>query len=320
MKINSFLSDLLSRSVVLASILILLLLFFYWQRIALITQKKETPIFSEQNLEQINKTGTLNPTRQFDQDAMRTAIFEAEKNTLEKEQQYLGAIVPHHLLAAHLIADAFRQLSLQQPQTIILIAPNHDEAGNSPIITAKNFWQTSLGILETDQTMISKLLVEPNIMLNEEVMFLEAGISDLVPFIQYYFPKTQLVPILVSNRMGNDHVARLIDLLSPYINEKTILIGSVDFSHYLPSTEAQKRDQETRSAIMEKNYEKIMKFGNDHLDSPPALLTVLQIAEQKGAKKEIRENTNSGNITGNYVEPGTSYFEILFPLPLENQQ
>ena len=102
--------------------------------------------------------------------------------------------------------------------------------------------------------------------------------------------------------------------LADYLrDEKTVIVASVDFSHYLPKEEAIKKDKESLEAIKNFNYERIYSFGNDNLDSPPSIATLLSTMEKSGFTNiEVLGNSNSVEILGAESPQTTSYFNIAF--------
>jgi len=69
--------------------------------------------------------------------------FKFNKKELDlSNKNVVAGIIPHHLLAADLLAEFFYNLQVKNYETIILIGHNHFNSGNSDIITSNYNWQT----------------------------------------------------------------------------------------------------------------------------------------------------------------------------------
>src|SRR3989344_2342084 len=71
--------------------------------------------------------------------------------------QIFGGIIPHHLLAAPLIAGFFEGMANQKVTTVILLSPNHHGVGKYNIASSKGVWTTIFGDLETDTSKVIQL-------------------------------------------------------------------------------------------------------------------------------------------------------------------
>ncbi len=246
--------------------------------------------------------------------AARQAIYKSENSNAEAPSGSIaGGIVPHHLLAGKMIAEFFQYMSGSSPDTIIVLAPNHRKIGLSGIHTSTLSWGTAFGTLESDQEIarliINKMKAAENISLMEE----EHSISSLVPYIKYYMPDSKIVPVLLhGNYQASDKLAELLaDMLSK--NTRITIVASVDFSHYLDSETADKMDMETLAAIKTGDIEKISKMSNDNLDSPPSIITLINIMNEIDAKlSKVLDHGNSSDITGTGANYTTSYYSIIY--------
>ncbi len=231
-----------------------------------------------------------------------------------------GGVVPHHLLAANMIADFFQMLSNEPPETIVVIAPNHRRIGLKGLHTSLLDWRTPFGMLEADRKLATGLIDELGSSENDSLMELEHSISGLVPYIKYYLPDTKIVPILLhgnysaadSKKLGEHLAAAMQD------NPEIMVIASIDFSHYLDTYTADRMDEITLKAIESRNTEAIIRMGNDNIDSPPSILSLLAAMDEIGASGPlVTGHSNSYAIAGGGADYTTSYFTMLFRQPLE---
>lgn len=190
----------------------------------------------------------------------------------------IGGVVPHHLFVRDIISDFFAHFRREGIDNVIVIGPNHLEIGDETITFNPSF---------DDQT-----------------------ISALTPFLHNTFPHVHIVPVLLKRELTLADCQALARQISQ-IPGNNLVLASIDFSHYLTSSEAQVRDQETLSRLNERDYAGILQLGSDYLDSNAALVTAMMYFENKGlGKVQILHHTNSG-LRGNPYAPTTSYFALI---------
>lgn len=226
------------------------------------------------------------------------------------EGKMFGAIVPHHMVGGKFIADVFFQA--HEVDTVIVIGPNHYEKGNSAIITSDSDWVTAKGRVGLDEDFVSRLVSEKIALAQNEIIGNDHSVGNIIPFIAYYLPNAKVVPIILKRNVPSGELEKLLQTIAAEQKKKNILlIGSVDFSHYLPERESEKMDAQTIKAIEDRNYDLMMSFHNGNLDSPSTIGVVLRAMDAFGAKMFWR-NSNSFKILRNDLNNVTSYFELVF--------
>lgn len=257
------------------------------------------------------KNPDIDIMEKFESENFIRAIDEKGDVFARCEGKMLGAIVPHHMIGGKFIADVFSQAS--NIDTVVLIGPNHYEKGNSSIITANSDWETAKGTVQADGDFISGLISKNIALAQNEIIGDDHSIGNILPFIAYYLPKTKVVPIILKRNVSEDEFKNLLQYLADQKKTKKMLIvGSVDFSHYLSEQESEKKDAETIKAIEDKNYSLIGSFHNDNLDSPPTVNAMLKVMDMFGSNKMLWRNSNSFKVMGGDINNTTSYFELVF--------
>lgn len=242
-------------------------------------------------------------------------ILASESNNPTPIQgRIISAVIPHHLLAGRIITNVMKLLAIQKPNLVIVVGPNHPNSGNR-IITGYDHWQTPEGIMNTDVSVVQFLLEKHLAVADEKVLSKEHSVGALVPLLHHYLPEAKVVPIILHHDVSLQEVDVLVNALGPFLDENTVLISSVDFSHYLTRSEAQAKDRETIAHMRNFNYVTLFRLGNDYLDSPASLSAAFLLAEKHGLKEfNLLDNTNSGIILQNDFTETTSYFTLVFNL------
>src|SRR3989344_283648 len=239
----------------------------------------------------------------------------AKINTGAKsDKEIKGGIVPHHLLAAEMISEFYSYLKNQKIETVIILGPNHKEAGDFPALSSAFDWNTLSGRVLVNEAIVNNLARQNLIRINEDVLENEHSVALHPPFIKHFLPKAKIVPIIISGKMKIEDAKKLSAALAKYARKKGIaIIASVDFSHYLPETIAAEKDKESFEAIKNFDFEKIYNFTNDNLDSPQSIIILLSALKQAGANNpNLIKNLNSEQIFKSGSRQTTSYFTIYF--------
>lgn len=244
-------------------------------------------------------------------EVFRDGVRKAEST--EPRGDVRSIIVPHHLLASDIIADIIKRASGRNVKTIAIIGPNHENVGTNKIATVKARWQTPLGYVESDQEMVDKFVTEFDLKSDIEVFHREHSIGAMTAFIKYYFPETKILPIVFDSYADKEEAERVREWLSENLDEDSLLVTSVDFSHYLTKDEADLRDVETRDLIEKRDINAILKLSNtENVDSPVSLAISLLYADKNGLETEILHNANSFDFSLIKPVETTSYFGIIF--------
>lgn len=219
-----------------------------------------------------------------------TAYKFVHKKTDLQGQNVIGGIIPHHLLAADLIAEFFSNFT-DNYDTVILIGPNHFSAGQAKIISSAYDWQTPFGVLQCDQNVLNELLQFKEIEIEEEIFQREHSISSEVAFIKKTFPRAKFVPLVLRANVDEKTDTELALCLTNITKKRKVLVlNSVDFSHYKDSETAQANDKISIQAIEDFDFQKIYDLD---IDSPASVYTLLKFGELNNAKFTLLHNSNS---------------------------
>lgn len=247
------------------------------------------------------------------------AIFEralaAESVTnLPAEAGITGITVPHHLLAADLIARGFRVAAGGKYDRLVVFHPDHFQKSTRPFATTLRDFETIYGRVAIDREAIEAMLGRSSSLETSDLFQAEHGIHALLPFVARHFPSSKLIPIAVALDSRQGDWDAMVELLKPWLSERTLVVQSTDFSHYLRRREARQRDQESLNAIASGNLAKIAALRQPaHLDSRGSqyLQSKLQ-REVYRAEPEIIENKNSCDYLGDAEQRTTSYMVQIY--------
>lgn len=220
-----------------------------------------------------------------------------------------GLVVPHHLLAAPLIARGYGEAP-DGIETVFIIGPNHANAGGARLATTSLGWETPFGAVPADAELVKLAVTEAGTADLPSVFAREHSVGAQMPFIRSRYPEARIVPVILDSYTDRARAEELGRWLAANAGPEKLVIFSIDFSHYLTEAEADLRDAETRRAVADGDLERISRFGNDNVDSPASLIAALAFARAAGLRPEIVASTNSNDFLPSPVDSTTSHFLI----------
>lgn len=245
-----------------------------------------------------------------------SGIFRADRQ-LPLPTTRLGAvIVPHHLVASESIAGSIKMLTRQKPHRIILLSPDHYHVCRQLACSTSGTFETIFGPVNTSSSGWEELLIgAPDFSDQPDLFIREHGIYTILPFIAYYLPGTQIVPIaLATDRVWSAaEQNRITQVIARLINRETVVVISSDFSHYLPLREADQMDEKTIQTLMSKDLVGLAHLNNpSQSDCPPCLTVLARLADQFNFYHPvILSHTNSARLLDDLTVPSTtSHYSI----------
>jgi AmmeMemoRadiSam system protein B len=236
---------------------------------------------------------------------LRAAIAK-EEPAFEPPPGVTGITVPHHLLAADLIARGFWAASAGRYERIILITPDHFHTVEKPFGTTRESLDTVLGTVLPDAEGVAAVAASPLVEMLDTIET-EHGVMAVAPFVAHFFPGAQIVPVLASVNAREADWQAMAETLAPLLTPATLVIQSTDYSHFRPVGEAVGRDQETIAAITAGDPAGIDPLLQPaHMDSKAAQYIQLALQNGLGARPVILANRNSVEYGGSPADT-TSY-------------
>ena len=141
-----------------------------------------------------------------------------------------GVIVPHHLLAADIIAETLTRISGLKPDQIVILSPDHYSRGKTFFSTAGRDLKTTVGTSSPNRQLVKALAQLPSFSVNNRIFSAEHGIGSILPFVQVLWPGIKVTPILFRSDAAAGDLKELQKMLAESIASSNILIiESTDF-------------------------------------------------------------------------------------------
>jgi AmmeMemoRadiSam system protein B len=156
-----------------------------------------------------------------------------------------GIILPHHLLVASFMDKFYSQLAAANSyDQVVILSPNHFGYGYNLIQTSNNIANAPA----LDTQWIESLEQSKTARIEPADFGKEHGVYVHYPFLRKYFPQATVIPITVKNGTpceALDKLAKKLDELRNGEKGRTLILASLDFSHYSSEDLASANDRRT---------------------------------------------------------------------------
>jgi AmmeMemoRadiSam system protein B len=223
-----------------------------------------------------------------------------------------GVVLPHHMIVGNELSKTYQKLAkVMNPSLVVIVSPNHYEAGNSAIQTCLSCQYQTIGGETPIDTLLAQRLIKSGLATNKPSTFAnEHGIHSHTPFIKKLFPQAQILPIALKWETSPEKTIELSNWLDKNIPRDALVIASVDFSHYIPVDHAKFHDVTSHVTIQNFNYDNIYDL---EIDSPPSISTIAHLMEKRGYMRVDRfAHTNNQDFQSASLAETTSHQFIGF--------
>ncbi|MGB7566619.1 MAG: AmmeMemoRadiSam system protein B [Chitinivibrionales bacterium] len=176
-------------------------------------------------------------------------------------------------------------------KTVIIIGPSHHVGFYGLCITDVDYYQTPLGNVPLEQTIISKLRKSPLVHVIHPADDSEHSLEVQVPFLQERLSSFSIVPIIT----GEVDPAEAAGLIYPFVNDTTLLVASSDLSHYHSSSEAKAIDAKTIHTILSGDAD-----GSIDACGKTAIRVVMHCAKKLNCEPQLLDARNSFETAPHY--------------------
>jgi|WetSurMetagenome_2_1015567.scaffolds.fasta_scaffold34839_2 MEMO1 family protein len=198
-------------------------------------------------------------------------------------------IVPHagYMYSGQTASYSFKQLN-EKTEKVFVLGTAHRYPLKGASISDYDYYNSPLGKIKVSDD-VKNILKEKCIVSIDEADYEEHSIEIEIPFLQRVLGKFELIPIIV----GSVDSKEFSDVLEKYFDEKTVIVASVDLSHFHSYDEAKKLDNYSIECILNLNADGIKQA---EIDSPYAIMALLELAKRKKWKVKLLDYKNSGDI------------------------
>ncbi len=251
----------------------------------------------------------LQPMRHYDPYLFGRALAQVERHPPAPLADARVLIVPHHWLPGPLILGPLRDVAAgRRVRRMILVGPDHGNAGADPVSTSSQAWSTPFGRVAVAGEVVDTLVAAGLARRQDDLLAAEHSVAGLVPAVARELPGAAVVPLVLRGDMAAERVRRLAAALVPAMDDETVLVAAVDFAHGVRVTDVPHLNGESIAALKALDGSVVMDWGNEHLDSPESVLLAMEVARRLGATRfEVLADTDASAFGAPAGEPVTSY-------------
>ncbi len=218
-----------------------------------------------------------------------------------------GVISPHaaYQYSGEVAAAAFRAASARRIETALLLGPVHRDPTNEIVLPESASFQTPLGTVPVDQRLVDELMDCGTRFRRNDIPHLEEHCLEVqLPFLQFLFPRLEIVPIL----MGTPSLANvrlLVNALQVVLAKRmssTLLVASANMSSYLQPVSSPDEIDRLLRLIQECDWQGVIEAagrGQISTCGSGCIATLLALSGLLGTRVEILQRKSSADVARN---------------------
>jgi MEMO1 family protein len=231
------------------------------------------------------------------------AFFHKPESLLEAK----AVIVPHagYIYSGSVAGKVFSTVNL--PNRIILLGPNHSGWGESLALAPEGVWRTPLGAVSVDAEINRSLLMEcPNLREDAAAHRREHALEVQFPFIQALQPSFRFSAICVGTIVYQEleFLGHALAKAIQSTNSPILLVASSDMTHYEPADIAANQDRYAIDRILDIDPEGLYRvIGEKDISMcgfAPTVAVLIACRDLGVTASKLIEYTNSGEASGDY--------------------
>ena len=217
-----------------------------------------------------------------------------------------GLVVPHAGLAysGPVAAHAYAALAADgQPDTAVIIGPNHAGLGPAVAVSLAAAWRTPLGEVPVARDLAEALLAGLAAAAPSEVAHeREHSLEVQLPFLQYlYGAAVAVVPVVMSDQRPAVAQALGEALAAALTGRNAVIIASTDLNHYESQSAALVKDQLVLDAVLSGDTARLLELAPYQVTAcgPGPVAAALTAARLLGADRvALLKHATSGDVSG----------------------
>jgi AmmeMemoRadiSam system protein B len=222
-----------------------------------------------------------------------------------EERKLIGVVCPHagYTYSGPIAAHSYFHLASENPPSaVIILGPNHTGLGGPVSMWGEGAWETPLGKIEIHEPLAKKIFEASDIIDMDEFAHLkEHSIEVQLPFLQYIFRDTRIVPICM--RFQDLGTSRAVGraIAESVTGMDVLILASTDLSHMEPKDSVRVKDRGVIERIESMNEEALQSWVQSQRVSMcgygPVSATLVAAKKLGASKTQVLAYSTSGDIT-----------------------
>ncbi len=224
------------------------------------------------------------------------------------KEKAIGIVSPHagYIYSGAVAGCVFS--SIEIPETIIILGPNHTGIGTKFSLFKEGIWNTPLGDVEIDNELAEIILKKCKFLREDSKAHMrEHSLEVQLPFMQYLKGADfKIVPMVLSayNLDAYQDIGNSIASAIKQLKKEALIVASSDMTHYEDQKSAERKDKIAIEAILNLDeiqlINKVEALNISMCGYIPAAVMLIA-AKGLGAKQaRLIKYQTSGDATGDY--------------------
>ena len=172
-----------------------------------------------------------------------------------RDGKVYGAVSPHagYMYSGPTACHAYRSISRQNPEVVIIVGPNHYGIGKDAATMADVQWETPMGSVAVDSDAARDLSsLSKTIQIDYHSHSRDHSLEVQIPMLQYTFPNgVEIVPVILRSQ-DRDTAEDVGNAMAEVAKKRrTVIVASSDFTHYEEQSFARSQDMALIEPILD---------------------------------------------------------------------
>ena len=223
----------------------------------------------------------------------------------KRKNRVIGVISPHagFIYSGDVAGSVYA--SIEIPDTVILLGPNHTGLGPAVSLMPKSIWAMPLGEVEIDGSLARAIIeASPLVEADTRAHQYEHSLETQIPFIQYFRKDFKIVPICLHQiSLGTCRTLSEAILAGlKKLNRTALIIASSDMTHYESHKRASQKDKLAIAQVLKRNPESLFRTVRDNRISMcgviPATVMLMAVNQLGAQNAALVQYMTSGQVSG----------------------
>ncbi len=219
-------------------------------------------------------------------------------------QPALGLMAPHagYLYSGAIAGATFS--SVEIPDSVILIGPNHQGLGEPCGVYSSGSWQSPLGSVVIDDALAEAIINSDPLFVADTIAHrYEHSLEVMLPFLSVLNPQVKIVPICLRPHPYHllEQLAHALSRVIAGYKRPVLIVASSDMTHYESVDQAAKKDHYALEAVLNLDGKELyQRVTGSHISmcGMSAVVVTLLATKLLGAQHaELIRYGHSGEVT-----------------------
>jgi hypothetical protein len=187
------------------------------------------------NIRPADFAGSWYPGNPVDCEKEIQSFLTRYRTTPSSERYPVGGIVPHAgwFFSGAIACAVVHSLTGKQPPDVILIYGMHLHHHSPAYIMTEGAWDTPFGPLQIHEAIAERMTEKFPFKIETASRYHQDNTIELqLPFIKYFFPETQILPMGVPPTDQAEQIGKAAAAIARDFGLSVRIIGSTDLTHY----------------------------------------------------------------------------------------